>query len=295
MAQVDENGSLALTIRYKTSAPLTGGGAYLYVENKTHAAFPVAIVLPAATTSYQTYTVVVPVSTAGAPCTAGDWLRVWVKHTLVDAGGNSTLSIDYLAMPPVAIAYNSRAFCTERQTIPQKGGLTTLSIVAGGTGYTPGAVVLTVVQSGASLGTINCTDSAGGIITSINSVNVVGTGYYVATPLTTTGGGGNGCTVNLTVICNAVLDTNLSLGGWIYCNSATNATLTINNPTNPQQYQDVTYEILKAANNLNITWGKLFKAPAATTAVTASKRVIIKFRWNGTYYVQDGTPIEVAL
>lgn len=80
------------------------------------------------------------------------------------------------------------------------GGLKTLTIAAGGTGFAPGANTLTVVQTGGSLGTINVTASAEGIITGINSITTAGTGYAVANALTTTGGTGANCTVNLTAI-----------------------------------------------------------------------------------------------
>lgn len=80
------------------------------------------------------------------------------------------------------------------------GGLKTISLVAGGTGFVPGVNILTVVQSGGLQGTIIVTASAGGIITSVDSIVTAGDGYTVATPLATTGGAGNGCTVNVTAI-----------------------------------------------------------------------------------------------
>jgi len=78
------------------------------------------------------------------------------------------------------------------------GGLKTVTLGAGGTGYTPGTVTLTVVQAGASGGTITATASGGGVITSIDSIVTWGSGYSVENGLATTGGGGTGCTVNLT-------------------------------------------------------------------------------------------------
>ena len=86
------------------------------------------------------------------------------------------------------------------------GGLKTVTIKAGGSGYTNGAQVLTVVQTGGASGTINVTVS-GGVVTSINSIATQGTGYTTtgvggtgANGLATTGGGGTGCTVNISAI-----------------------------------------------------------------------------------------------
>jgi hypothetical protein len=87
------------------------------------------------------------------------------------------------------------------------GGIKTVAIKAGGSGYTPGAQVLTVVQAGGADGTINVTVSAGGIVTAIVSVATQGTGYTTtgvggtgANGLATTGGGGTGCTLNITAL-----------------------------------------------------------------------------------------------
>lgn len=78
------------------------------------------------------------------------------------------------------------------------GGIKTVVINAGGTGFAPGANLITVVQSGASFGKLNCTASAGGIITSIDSIESIGDGYTNATALATTGGAGANFTVNIT-------------------------------------------------------------------------------------------------
>jgi len=69
-----------------------------------------------------------------------------------------------------------------------------------GTGYTPGSQVLTIVQQDASLGSVQVTVSAEGIVTSIDSIAVAGSGYSEATGLATTGGGGTGCKVDITAI-----------------------------------------------------------------------------------------------
>lgn len=86
------------------------------------------------------------------------------------------------------------------------GGIKTVVIKAGGTGYTNGAQVLTVVQSGSSGGTINVT-VAGGVVTAIVSVATEGTNYTTtgiggtgANGLATTGGGGTGATLNISAL-----------------------------------------------------------------------------------------------
>lgn len=101
-------------------------------------------------------------------------------------------------------------------TIAATGGLQTLAIATGGTGFAPGANVLTVVQAGGANGTINCTADAGGIIVSIDSVATIGTGYAVGNGLVVSGGTGADCTVNLTVINGAVATVALTTGGTGY-------------------------------------------------------------------------------
>ncbi len=87
------------------------------------------------------------------------------------------------------------------------GGIKTVAIKAGGSGYTPGAQVLTVVQSGAANGTINVTVDGAGVVTAIVSVATQGTNYTTtgvggtgANGLATTGGGGTGCTLNISAL-----------------------------------------------------------------------------------------------
>ena len=91
-------------------------------------------------------------------------------------------------------------------TIAGTGGLSTVTLANGGTGYVEGAGnILTVVQGGGASGTISCTANSGGVIVSIDSVTVKGTGYAVANTLATTGGSANtDATVNITVINGAV-------------------------------------------------------------------------------------------
>ena len=78
-----------------------------------------------------------------------------------------------------------------------------ININNAGAGYTNGARVLTVVQAGASGGTINVT-VAGNVVTSIDSLATAGSGYTVAAGLATTGGGGAGCTVDLAKVGESI-------------------------------------------------------------------------------------------
>jgi hypothetical protein len=75
-------------------------------------------------------------------------------------------------------------------------GLATVAVNAGGTGYAVNDI-LTVVQGGASGGTVKVTTVSGGVVTGL-SIQTLGSGYVNANGLTTTGGTGTGCTVNIT-------------------------------------------------------------------------------------------------
>jgi len=79
------------------------------------------------------------------------------------------------------------------------GGVIKAVIIDGGSGYTNGAQVLTVVGGTGTPATINVT-VAGNVVTSVDSIAAPGS-YTVnpPTPATTTGGGGSGCTLRLTV------------------------------------------------------------------------------------------------
>ncbi len=81
--------------------------------------------------------------------------------------------------------------------------MATITLGAGGTGYTVNDV-LTVVQAGASGGTVTVTSVAGGVITGI-SLTTGGTGYSVADGLAVTGGTGNDdATINITAIADSL-------------------------------------------------------------------------------------------
>src|ERR1700687_2596165 len=75
------------------------------------------------------------------------------------------------------------------------GKITAVSIFAPGTGYKVNDI-LTVVQSGASGGTLKVTSVGSGGITGL-SIQASGTGYSMANGLATTGGTGTGATVSI--------------------------------------------------------------------------------------------------
>jgi len=79
------------------------------------------------------------------------------------------------------------------------GGVTSATIADGGSGYTNGAQVLTVVGGTGSAATINVNVVAG-VVDSITSIATPGS-YSVnpSTPSTTSGGGGTGCTLRLNI------------------------------------------------------------------------------------------------
>ena len=150
-------------------------------------------------------------NTAGSNLTvqAGGATALMAATVSVVAGGVGYSPTDVLTLAQPVGGVSSTVTVA---TIAATGGLKTLSIVDGGTSYSDGTNVLTVTQGGASGGTISCTAS-GGVIVSIDSIVTIGTGYSVATPLATTGGGNNDCTVNITAINGAVATVTVTTKG----------------------------------------------------------------------------------
>jgi len=146
------------------------------------------------------------------------------SNLTVQAGGATALMVATVSVTAGGVGYYLADVLTLAQpsggtsatvtvaTIAATGGLRTVVPVDAGTGYADGAHVLTVVQGGASGGTLNCTAS-GGVITSINSVATIGIGYSISTPLATTGGGNNDFTVNITAINGAVATVTVTTKG----------------------------------------------------------------------------------
>ncbi len=82
----------------------------------------------------------------------------------------------------------------------------TVTVDLGGTGYVVGDIV-TVVQTGASGGQLLVTAVNAGVVTAVATiVGSQGTGYSIATALTTTGGSGTGLEVNITAIGETPLE-----------------------------------------------------------------------------------------
>ena len=88
----------------------------------------------------------------------------------------------------------------------------TISLGSGGTGYTAGDII-TVVQTGGSLGTVTVnTVNGAGVILTITLLNK-GSGYTVANGLAVTGGSGSGATINILAIdiIKGILDLNFDI------------------------------------------------------------------------------------
>lgn len=165
-------------------------------------------------------------------------------------------------------------------------GIKTVTLGSGGTTTYAINDVLTVVQSGASGGTVKVTTVATGVVTGIVWLTA-GTGYSVATALATTGGGGTGCTINVT----AVVDTfkyNLNAGMY-----TTGVVIT---PTAAQSISDGVFVKFGAAlgHTLNDFWTISFLAgnvnnsgsndfPADVTATLSALQTKQQFLFNQGY------------
>ena len=116
-----------------------------------------------------------------------------VRTKTADTDTLSQTSLDILANVPYRLKFTLGSTTSY-------GGILTATIANGGTGFVEGpGNLITVTQAGAASGQLSCTANAGGVLTSINSVTVAGTNYFVANALATVGGNNN-ATVNITVI-----------------------------------------------------------------------------------------------
>lgn len=97
--------------------------------------------------------------------------------------------------------FNGAASAYFEVVIDHNGLIKTVTLGAGGTGYTVDDV-LTVVQAGGSGGTVTVTSVNAGVITGI-SLTTKGAGYSVADGLAVTGGTGADATVNITAISDS--------------------------------------------------------------------------------------------
>jgi len=102
--------------------------------------------------------------------------------------------------------------------------MATVTLGVGGTGYTVNDV-LTVVQSGASGGTVTVTSVAAGVITGV-SLTTGGTGYSIANGLAVTGGTGANATINITAIADS-MKWRKNGGGWTTLVTITGAAQTL--------------------------------------------------------------------
>jgi streptogramin lyase len=126
----------------------------------------------------------------------------------ITTGGDGNLWFTESAVNQIGVITTAGKFPHE---YPIPAGLTGVSIAAAGTGYQNGDVV-TVVQSGASGGTLARLQVNGsGAVTAI-TITSIGTGYSVANNLSTTGGHGTGLTVNVGATANTFDPAGITLG-----------------------------------------------------------------------------------
>jgi len=95
------------------------------------------------------------------------------------------------------------------------GGIKTISLGSGGTGYTVDDVI-TVVQSGGANGTItvNTVDETGAILA--YTLLAPGTNYSIANGLTVTGGTGSGATINILAIDSEIYTFDIDAADTLY-------------------------------------------------------------------------------
>lgn len=107
-------------------------------------------------------------------------------------------------------------------------GIGTATLGSGGTGSYIAGNVLTVIQSGASGGTVTVTAASGGVITAISATpTTVGVNYSTASGLAVTGGGGTGATINITSTSVAAPIINTTGYLSVDCGTATNKPLAV--------------------------------------------------------------------
>jgi len=139
--------------------------------------------------------------------------------------------------------------------------MATVTLGAGGTGYTVNDV-LTVVQSGASGGTVTVTSVNAGVITGI-SLTTGGTGYSIADGLAVTGGTGANATINITAIADSI-KWRKNGGGWTTLVTITGAAQTLD------EGQTITFTAT-TGHTLTDQWviGNLFAEPTSIVGLTA--------------------------
>lgn len=178
---------------------------------------------------------------------AGGSTIAMVKTVVVNNGGTGYLPGDNLYLTRPGGGSNCKL---DVITIAATGGLSVLTIADGGADFSDGSHILTVVQGGASGGSIKVTAS-GGVITSITQIILIGTGYSVANNLVTTGGDGTGCLVNLTQINGAILTVSITTQGSRY------STGVISTSTNSAWGSNCKIEVTAVENSMDKIGGNL--------------------------------------
>lgn len=113
------------------------------------------------------------------------------------------------------------------------GAISTIAIIAGGTGYAEGDI-LTVVQTGGHGGRLVVTEVALGVVTAIKLVDG-GTGYSTGTK-TTAGGTGVGCTISVSALVANQVTFHKNL---FRATDSVGNFLTIPSPSNPFRFDDL--------------------------------------------------------
>lgn len=104
------------------------------------------------------------------------------------------------------------------------GGIKTVSITNGGTGYTLNDVLTITAGTG---GTVTASSVTAGVVDGI-TITTAGTGYATGSGQATTGGTGTGCTINITAIYNfrkLFSETNTSVVIWLSDGTTPNGNL----------------------------------------------------------------------
>ncbi len=114
-------------------------------------------------------------------------------YITLDQGAVISYEVDRL-MIPAGHNLDGRSLKLQHSTVDFP--ITTVTLGTGGSGYSLNDI-LTIVQAGATGGSVRVTGVSGGVITSI-SLETAGSKYSVENGLATTGGTGAGATINIT-------------------------------------------------------------------------------------------------
>jgi hypothetical protein len=130
-----------------------------------------------------------------------------------------------------------------------KGQLLTVTLNAGGAGYSTNDII-TIVQGGGALGSVRVLTLGGGGAVATFSIEVVGNGYTVANALSTTvvPSGGTGCTLNITSV--AALTS--ALGEFREFSTGTTKSTIFSNATDRYSWDGTTVTSLTAAPSSRI-------------------------------------------